>query len=96
MRIRNNGTDRNSHLDFLISAGETITGLIIATALIYPDKKLESVELSSVLKRMKKKDFARNVNRETIELISHIQMPVDDFIAIALDAMKKNASQLGL
>ena len=57
------GLSRESKLDFALAAAETVTGLIIATALVYPDKKLKSVKIKSILKRMKEKAFAKNVNR---------------------------------
>ena len=63
----NNGVDRVSNLDYLLAAGESITGLIVAVALVYPDKKLQQVKLKSVTKRMKMAAFARSVRRETIK-----------------------------
>jgi putative nucleotidyltransferase with HDIG domain len=38
------GERRSTQFQHLLAAGETITGLIVATALVYPDKKLASVK----------------------------------------------------
>ncbi len=89
------GQERSKKFHYALAAGETITGLIFATALVYPDKKLESVKPKSITKRMKEKAFAASVNRETIRECEKIGLSVDEFAAIALDAMKKIAPQLG-
>lgn len=91
-----NGTQRKNGLDICLTAGETITGLIVATALVYPDKKVSSVKVSSIKKRMKKKDFARNVNRESIMLIEETGLELDKFIEIALNSMSEISDELGL
>ena len=51
------GAARNTELQHALAAGETITGLIVATALVYPDKKIASVKVKSITKRMKEKAF---------------------------------------
>ncbi|MFN3410647.1 MAG: lysine--tRNA ligase [Exilispira sp.] len=87
---------RVNYLDFALTAAESITGLISATALIMPNKKIEEVKVDSVIKRMKKKDFARNVNRESILLIEKTGLNIEKFIEIAIDSMHKVSEQLGL
>ncbi len=62
----NLGFKRNSTFDHALVSAESITGLIVATALVQPDKKLASVKPESVIKRMKQKEFARTVNRTFI------------------------------
>ena len=44
---------RTTKVQHLLAAAETITGLIYATALVRPDKKLDSVEVKSIKKKMK-------------------------------------------
>jgi len=79
-----------------LACGETITGLIVATALVMPDKKLASVKASSVRKRMKKKDFARAVSREIICECERLGIPLEEFIGLCLGAMQAVADDLGL
>ncbi|MBW2072708.1 MAG: HDIG domain-containing protein [Deltaproteobacteria bacterium] len=88
--------ERESRLDFALTCAESITGLIVATALVYPDKRLASVKAKSILKRMKKKDFARRVNRDLIRLCEKIDLPLADFAAISLQAMQGISDDLGL
>jgi len=83
-----NGTLRKSSLDYALSAGETITGLIVATALVYPDKKISSVKPKSIIKRMKSSAFARNISRENIRQCEKFGCDLNRFIEISLYAMK--------
>ncbi len=87
---------RTKPLHFALAAGETITGLITATALVYPDKKLSSVKTRSISKRMKEKAFAASVNREVIMECGKLGLGIDEFAQISLDAMCKISEQLGL
>jgi len=87
---------RETPLDYALTCAETVTGLIVAAALVHPDKKLQSVKASSVRKRMKSKDFARNVNREHIALCEQLGIPLTDFIELSLSAMTSISDQLGL
>jgi putative nucleotidyltransferase with HDIG domain len=87
---------RTSLFHHALAAGETITGLIIATALVYPDRKLASVKPTSVIKRMKEKAFARSVNRDIIRECEKAGIPLDEFAELAVNAMQGIAGQLGL
>ncbi|SEG08129.1 HDIG domain-containing protein [Caloramator fervidus] len=90
------GFPRLSLLDKALWAADPVTGLIIASALVLPDKKLESLTVESVLKKMKKKDFAKGANREQIKSIEDIGISLEEFISISLEAMKNIAKDLGL
>ncbi len=83
-------------IHFAISAAETITGLIVATTLVYPEKKLAAVKPKSVLKRMKEKEFARAVSRDRIRQCENIGIPLPEFVEISLKAMRGISDQLGL
>jgi len=90
------GLERVTRLDYALTCAETITGLLVAAALVHPEKKIAAVEVKSVKKRMKSKDFARSVNRDHIRLCERIDVPLDEFIALSLTAMAGIASELGL
>ncbi len=89
------GQQRSTKFHHALAAGETITGLIFATALVYPDKKLESVKPKSITKRMKEKAFAASVNRDTVCECEKLGLSVNEFAELALNAMKKIAPQIG-
>jgi uncharacterized protein len=90
------GVIRSQEFEYALAASETITGLIVATSLVYPDKKVASVKTSSVVKRMKEKAFAASVRRENIMECELIGIPLDEFAALAIDAMKGIAGEIGL
>ncbi len=89
------GLQRTTRFQHALAAGETITGLIFATAMVYPDKKIESVKVKSITKRMKEKMFAASVNRETIMECEKIGIPIDEFAEISLAALRPIAPELG-
>jgi len=90
------GKERNTEFQHALAAGETITGLITATTLVYPDKKLASVKAKSVTKRMKQKAFAASVKRENIMECEKIGIPLAEFADLAVNAMRSISDDLGL
>ena len=83
-------------LDKALFCADPLTGLIIASALVRPDKKLASVEAKSVRKRFKEKSFAAGANREQIASCSELGLELNEFIALGLKAMQGIAAELGL
>ena len=90
------GQKRDKLFHYALAAGETITGIIYATALVYPDKKIENVKVKSVTKRMKEKAFAASVNRDIIMECELTGLSLDNFTEICLNAMKEIAQDIGL
>ncbi len=90
------GIRRETPLDFALASAETITGLIVATALVQPDRELSGVKVKSVLKKMKQKDFARSVNRQVILECKNLGLSLEEFVEISLKAMQAISDQLGL
>ncbi|PIZ98906.1 MAG: HD family phosphohydrolase [Candidatus Komeilibacteria bacterium CG_4_10_14_0_2_um_filter_37_10] len=91
------GTDvlRSSQLDYALAAGETITGLIYATALLRPEK-LTGMTASSLNKKFKDRSFAAKVSRETIMEIEKIGLEKNKFFELAIVAMQEIAVEIGL
>ena len=86
-----------SYMDLAIYACDELTGLIIASVLIHPDKKLASVTVDFVLNRFNEPNFAKGADRNQIKTCEEkLQIPLNDFIAIVLSTMQKIAPQLGL
>jgi uncharacterized protein len=90
------GLERTTLFQHALAAGETITGLITATSLVYPDKKVASIKPKSVTKRMKEKAFAASVKRENILECELIGLSLDEFAAISITAMASIAEEIGL
>lgn len=76
---------------------DELTGFIIAVTLVRPSKKIGDVEVSSVKKKLKDKGFAAQVDRAQIKKCEELlNIPLDEFIAITLEAMKGVAAEIGL
>ncbi|MCF8233556.1 MAG: HDIG domain-containing protein [Bacteroidales bacterium] len=90
------GKERSGRFQHALAAGETITGLIVATTLVYPDKKVASVKPKSIRKRMKEKSFAASVKRENIMECEKAGIPLDEFIVLSLGAMSRIGDDIGL
>ncbi len=92
----NLGFTRSEAFQHAITCAECITGMIVATTLVYPDKKIASVKPKSITKRMKQKEFARSVNRDYIRECEQIGVPLPEFAVLSLEAMQGISDELGL
>jgi len=90
------GIPLETKLDKALFCVDPLTGLIIAAALVRPDKKLAGLEAESVIKKFKEKSFAARVNRQQISQCSEIGLELDEFTELGLVAMKRIAADLGL
>lgn len=90
------GESRSTVMHHALAAGETITGLVIASALVRPDRKLASVKPKSVKKRYKEKAFARGANREIIAECEEFGLSVPEFCELSLSALQGISEDLGL
>jgi len=75
---------------------DPLTGLIVAAALVLPSKKLADLTVENVLNRFKEKAFARGANREIIKKCEDINLSLEEFIKIGLEAMQNISSELEL
>ena len=90
------GVPRQTRMDKALFCADPVTGLITASALVRPDRKLASVEAKSVRKRFKEKSFAAGANRENIATCSELGLELDEFLDLGLQAMQGIAPELGL
>lgn len=90
------GLPRNSKLDKALYATDPLTGLIVAGALIKPEKKLAAIDTPFLVKRFAEKSFARGANRDQIAACAELDLSLDQFIDIGLTAMQNRAEELGL
>jgi len=91
------GEPRDTLAKKAIFAVDELTGLIVATALVKPNKTLAEVDVRSVKKKMKDKAFARQVNRDEIKQgAEELEMELDKHIAIVLKAMQNISDSLEL
>jgi len=91
------GVPRDTLMARALFACDELSGFLVACALMTPDKRLEQVEVASVRKKMKRVDFARNVNREEIVIgAAELGVDLDEHIVFVRDAMIGIHAELGL
>jgi len=77
-------------------AADPLTGLIVASTLVLPSKKLNDLKLESLVKRFRENRFAAGANRDIISSCSSFDMDLEKFLNIGLKAMQEIAVDLGL
>ncbi|MDO8497780.1 MAG: HDIG domain-containing protein [bacterium] len=87
----------NNNMEWALYTCDELTGLIVATALVRPEKKLSSVTPESVMKKMNAKAFAAAIDRDQIKMCEEkLGIKLEDFIEIILKSMQDISSSLGL
>lgn len=91
------GATPKSLMDWSMYACDELSGLIIASALVHPDKKLTSLTQDFIMKRFNQKDFAKGADREQIKTCeANLHIPLPDFVQLSLTAMQKISPYLNL
>jgi predicted hydrolase (HD superfamily) len=98
------GVPRSQPVDFALLACDEITGLIVASTLVRPDKDIRQVELNSVKKKWKTVNFAAGVSRPHVETVTadfsrecyNGQLDLWTHVGNVLTAMQAAAADLDL
>ena len=97
-----------SHADFMkiprdtpmkkaIYGCDELVGFIGACVKVRPTKKIADLPVSSVVKRLKDKAFARSVNRSDVYGGAEaLGVPLEEHIAFTIEALKPIAGEIGL
>lgn len=93
---KKSGVKIQNKIDQAIYAADPITGFINAITLVYPDKKIKSVKVKSIVKRMKEIRFAAGADREAMASISKLKIEFPEFAELALNSMQQIADEIGL
>jgi predicted hydrolase (HD superfamily) len=84
-------------MEWSLECCDELTGFIVSVALVRPDKKLSSVEVESVLKKWKAKEFAAAVDRSQIaQCEEKLGIKLEEFIGLVLESMKRISHTIGL
>lgn len=93
----NQTKEPETKIEWALYTCDDLSGLIIACALVRPDKKLSSVTVDSILSKWKNKGFARGVHRENVELCREkLNIKLEDYLGICLKAVQGIAPDLEL
>lgn len=91
------GAEPKSLMDWSMYACDELSGLIIASALIHPDKRLSNIDVTFILNRFNDKTFAKGASRAQIRLCeSRLNIPLEEFIKICLTSMQNISRELNL
>jgi putative nucleotidyltransferase with HDIG domain len=86
-------TDRMSQA---IVAADAVAGLLVASALVRPERS-SGMKVSSVKKKLKEKAFAPGVNREEIALAEpNLALSLDEFLGLAIEGLQEVAPEIDL
>ena len=89
-------SEASVRLTHALRASDHLSGLIVATALVMPSRRLAEVRVDTLLRKFKAKDFARGVDRERIREVEKLGIKLEEFLQIGLEALKGVAAELGL
>jgi putative nucleotidyltransferase with HDIG domain len=78
-----------------IVAADAIAGLLVAAALVRPEKAV-GMKVASVKKKLKETSFAPGVNRDEIRACSEIGLELDAFIGLGIEGLQLVAADIGL
>ena len=93
----NNGIEPQSPMDWAMYCCDELTGLIIAAALVHPDKKLASLDAGFIMNRFNDNTFAKGAERSHIaQCTDKLGIPLMDFIDLSLKSMQNISGELGL
>jgi predicted hydrolase (HD superfamily) len=91
------GVPRESDLAKTLYAVDELTGFVIASTLVRPDKSLHTIKAKSVKKKMKDKAFARKCNRDEIrEGAEELGIELSEHIDNVIAGLREIADELGL
>ena len=96
IKAHNQRVEPRSPMDISLLTIDPASGFIIACALMHPDRKLRSLDLSFLKKRFKEKSFAKGASREQMEACVKLGLSLDEFLQLCLAAMQKISTELGL
>lgn len=86
----------NSPLDKFLLASDELTGFIVACAQVRPEG-IGTLEVKSVIKKLKDKGFAAKVERDEVyKGTEMIGIPLDQHIGFIIDVLKTNKEELGI
>jgi hypothetical protein len=82
-------------LERALCAVDPLTGLIVAAALVHPER-LAGLTVKNVLNRYREKGFARSASREGIARCRELGLELEELVGIVLAAMQGIRKELGL
>jgi putative nucleotidyltransferase with HDIG domain len=96
IKAHNDRKKPENRFEYAIICADNISGLLVACALVRPEKKISSLTPDFVTKKMKEPSFAKGANRESIALHKYLGISQEEFFRISIEALSKITDRLGL
>jgi putative nucleotidyltransferase with HDIG domain len=91
------GVKRENLIEHAIFATDELCGFLVACALVRPDKSFDTLEVSSVKKRIKDKAFARTVNRNDLwGGAEELGLSFDEHCSFVISSLREIQEEIGL
>jgi len=91
------GIPQDSLMGKALYVTDPLTGLVVASALVLPSRKIVDLTLENILNRFSEKSFAKGANREIIKKCKEfLGLELEEFVKIGLLAMQAVAGDIGL
>jgi predicted hydrolase (HD superfamily) len=91
------GVPRTSLLARTVYACDEMSGFVIAVALVRPNRSLDEVDARAIVKKMKDKSFARQVDRNQLTRgAEELGLPFEEHAANVVEGLKTIRETLGL
>lgn len=94
--FKHTDVEPENKMENCLIAADAISGLIVATALVMPNSKIEEARPESVDKKFDDSSFAKNIDRDRVLYCRKAGIPRDEFIELSLNALKEIDNKLGL
>jgi len=95
--FHNGAEPPRNQMEWSLYCADELTGLIVACALVQPNKNIGTVTVDSVLRKFPETSFAAGVDRSKISHCEdELNIDLESFVEIVLTAMQGIADELGL
>ncbi|MFM8385294.1 MAG: amino acid--tRNA ligase-related protein [Planctomycetia bacterium] len=81
----------SSAMDHAVSCAEAVVGLVHATSQVLPSKDVRDLQAKSLVKRFHDRKFAATVERPLILRCEGLGLSLEEFLGLALEALKEAA-----
>jgi putative nucleotidyltransferase with HDIG domain len=91
------GEPRDNDCKRWLFAVDELCGFCMACAMVQPERKISAVKVSSVVKKLRRKEFAAKVNREEIHQgAAELGRPLEEVIGLVIEALSRAAADLAV
>ncbi len=83
-------------LEKALLAVDPATGLIVAAALMHPERSIAACDVDFVMRRFREKRFAAGADRDQMASCVDLGLTLEEFLGLCLEGMQSVREELGL